>query len=100
MKASNHKASFILLSVILTLGFILAGCKKETPPPQELTAKEKEFLSAPDAVTCELEKTTIFHPQKVFGILAGFLLQNTTESSINLSSEHSCTAPRYTLTYI
>jgi len=59
MKASYHKASFILLSVILTLGFILAGCKKETPPPQELTAKEKEFLSAPDAVTCKLEEIKI-----------------------------------------
>ncbi|MGB2865171.1 MAG: hypothetical protein WBC05_17715 [Sedimentisphaerales bacterium] len=85
MKASFLKASFILLSVILTLGFVLTGCKKETPPPQEVAApatstqdqttikepdsptapaqdqlaKEKEFLSAPDVVTCELEKTTI-----------------------------------------
>jgi hypothetical protein len=59
MKASFLKPTFILSLVILTLGFIAVGCKKETPPPQEPTAKEKEFLSAPDAVTCELEKTTI-----------------------------------------
>jgi len=85
MKASFLKASLILFSVILLLGFIVVGCKKETPPPQEVatpatstqdqtttkeptsptapaqdrTAKEKEFLSSPDAVTCELEKTTI-----------------------------------------
>jgi len=69
MKASFLKASFILLSVILLLGFVLTGCKKENPPPQEQAAtapptqeqlaKEKEFLSAPDVVTYELEKTTI-----------------------------------------
>ena len=59
MKASFLKASFILLSVILTLGFIVGGCKKETPPPQELTAKEKQFLSAPDVTTCKLEKIKI-----------------------------------------
>jgi hypothetical protein len=59
MKASFLKASLTLLSVILLLGFILTGCKKETPPLQELTAKEKQFLSAPDAVTCKLEKVEI-----------------------------------------
>lgn len=69
MKASRIKASCILLPFILVLGFVLPGCKKETPPPQqpsatptstqEQTAKEKEFLSDPDVVTCELEKTTI-----------------------------------------
>ena len=69
MKASRLKACCILLSFILALGFVLPGCKKETPPPQEPSAtpastqeqaaKEKEFLSDPDVVTCELEKTTI-----------------------------------------
>ena len=84
MKASHPKASCILLSFILVLGFVLPGCKKETPPQepsatptstegqaataeanappaltQPATAKEKEFLSDPDVVTCELEKTTI-----------------------------------------
>ena len=69
MKASCLKASCILLSLVLGLGFFLPGCKKETPPPQEPTAPptstpdqaamEKEFLADPDAVTCELEKTTI-----------------------------------------
>jgi hypothetical protein len=69
MKASYLKPSFILLFVILALGFVLTGCKKEIPPPQEPAAKappaqdqaekEKEFLSAPDAVTCKLEKTTV-----------------------------------------
>jgi hypothetical protein len=85
MKAPFLKASFILLSAFLCLGLVLVGCKKETPPPQkpatsapstqdqtttkeqaatvkpeqDQAAKEKEFLSATDAVTCELEKTTI-----------------------------------------
>ncbi|MHC4436751.1 MAG: hypothetical protein ACYS3S_05280, partial [Planctomycetota bacterium] len=69
MKASHLKTRLILLSVFLLLGFVIAGCKKETPPPQEPAApapptpeqiaKEKEFLSAPDVVTCELEKTTL-----------------------------------------
>lgn len=85
MRASYLKTSGILLCLILLLGFVLPGCKKETPPPQEpnapptstqeqaataepdarpaltqaATAKEKEFLSAPDVVTCELEQTTI-----------------------------------------
>jgi len=75
MKASFLKSNFIVLFVILLLGFALTGCKKETPPPQEQAttkepfapappaqdqlAKEKEFLSAPDVVTCGLEKTTI-----------------------------------------
>ena len=71
MKASHLKACCILLSFILALGFVLPGCKKETPPPQEPSAtptstsaqeqaaKEKEFLSDPDVVTCELEKTTV-----------------------------------------
>lgn len=59
MKAYFLKAGFILLLVILVLGFILIVYKKETPPPIKLTAKEKEFLSAPGAVTCELEKIKI-----------------------------------------
>ena len=81
MKASYLKVSCILLSVILVLGFVLPGCKKQTPPPQKPSAprtstqgqvakekelvsqdqavKEKGFLSDPDVVTCELEKTTI-----------------------------------------
>jgi len=59
MKASHLKASFILLLVVLSIGFILIGYRKETPPSYELTAKEKEFLSAPDAVTCKLEEIKI-----------------------------------------
>ncbi|MHC4629988.1 MAG: hypothetical protein ACYS9C_01810 [Planctomycetota bacterium] len=69
MKASRLKACCILLSFVLSLGFVLPGCKKETPPPQELsatptstedqTAKEKEFLSDPNVVTCKLKKTAI-----------------------------------------
>ncbi|HCO94411.1 MAG TPA: hypothetical protein DIU00_10750 [Phycisphaerales bacterium] len=59
MKASNLKASFILLLVVLSLGFILIGYKKETLQTYELTAKEKEFLSAPNAVTCKLEEIKI-----------------------------------------
>ena len=59
MKTSYLKASCILLPLVLALGFVLTGCKKETPPPQNLTTKEKEFLSAPDAVTCEFERIKI-----------------------------------------
>jgi len=66
MKASCLKASCILLSLILTLGFVLAGCKQEAPPTegstkstQEQIAREKEFLSDPNLVSCELEKTTV-----------------------------------------
>jgi hypothetical protein len=75
MKTSYLKASFIILFVIPLLGFVLTGCKKQTPPLQEQTtvkepaaptpptpeqiAKEKEFPSSPDVVTCKLEKTTI-----------------------------------------
>lgn len=59
MKASRLKACCILLSFILALGFVLPGCKKETPPPQKLTAKEKAFLSAPDVVTGKLKKIKI-----------------------------------------
>ncbi|MFC1792123.1 hypothetical protein ACFL3Q_00890 [Planctomycetota bacterium] len=69
MKTSFLKANFILLCLILVPSFVLTGCKKKTPLPQEVSAppppsqeqiaKEKEFLSAPDVVTCKLEKTTI-----------------------------------------
>ena len=69
MKASYLKTSFIILSILASLEFITGGCKKETPTPQEPAAKalptqeqlvkEREFLSAPDAVTCKLEKNTI-----------------------------------------
>ena len=69
MKASRLKASCALLCLVLGLIFALAACKKEAPPPQEpsatptstqdQTAKEKEFPSDPDVVTCELEETTV-----------------------------------------
>jgi hypothetical protein len=59
LKASFLKAGFILLLVILALGFIFIGHKNETPTPHMLTAKEKEFLSAPNVVTCKLEKIKI-----------------------------------------
>jgi hypothetical protein len=81
MKAAYLKASCIVLSLVLVLGFVLPGCKKETAPPEEPSApqkstqdrgakekelvfqdqpaKEKEFLSDPDVVTCQVEKTTI-----------------------------------------
>jgi hypothetical protein len=57
MKATCLKASCILLSLILTLCFFPAGCKQESPPAE--TAREKEFLSDPNLLSCELEKTTI-----------------------------------------
>jgi hypothetical protein len=59
MKASHLKASLILLLVVLSIGFILIGHKKETAPSYELTAKEKEFLSAPEAVTGRFKEIKI-----------------------------------------
>lgn len=59
MKVYFLKAGFVLLLVILALGFILIGHKKEPSPSHVLTAKEKEFLSAPDAVACKLDKIKI-----------------------------------------
>lgn len=38
MKASYLKASCILLPLVLTMGFVAGGCKKETPPPQKPAA--------------------------------------------------------------
>ena len=59
----------VLLICLITVVLVCHGCKKESPPSQEPNApaaatkvpdaKEKEFLSDPDVVTCELEKTTI-----------------------------------------
>ncbi|MHC4889773.1 MAG: hypothetical protein ACYTEO_09985 [Planctomycetota bacterium] len=59
----------VLLICLIAVGLVCPGCKKETPPSQEPSArptstpeqaaKEKEFLSDPDVVTCEFEKTTI-----------------------------------------
>ncbi len=83
VKASYLKASFILLFVILTLGFVAIGCKKEIPPPQEPTgtapstqeqiAKEKEFLLDPDVAMCELEETTISRLELPRSHMASFI---------------------------
>ncbi len=66
MKASSLKTSRILLSLILTLCFVLSGCKRAAPTrrtatksAQEQAAREKEFLSDPNLVSCKLEETTI-----------------------------------------
>jgi hypothetical protein len=69
MKTTCLKVNSIALLLILALGCVLTGCKKETPPPEETsvppaptqdeTAKEKEFLSDPNVVSCQLEETTI-----------------------------------------
>ena len=75
MKAYFLKAGFILLLVILVIGFILIVHKKETPQPIELTAKEKEFLSAPDAVTCELEKIKISKLDLPKGPMASYIIR-------------------------
>jgi hypothetical protein len=75
----------VLLICLIAVGLVCPGCKKESPPSQEPNApatstqdqaataepnapptatkdpvaKETEFLSDPDVVTCELEKTPI-----------------------------------------
>jgi hypothetical protein len=94
MKASFLKASLILLFVILVLGFVLTGCKKEAPPPQEPTAeappaqdqiaKEKAFLLAPDVVTCKLEKTTISKLDLPKNNLASFIRRMQRENRENV----------------
>jgi hypothetical protein len=75
MKTSHFKTSCTLLCLILGLGLALTGCKKETPPPEKKSTptvsepnetakekkedKEKEFLSDPNVVVCELKQTKI-----------------------------------------
>ncbi|MBN2315743.1 MAG: hypothetical protein JXM79_17575 [Sedimentisphaerales bacterium] len=73
MKRSYFIKSHLLWSLILVTGLALIGCKKETPPPEKVSVptastpdesvkekdKEKEFLSDPNVVICELEETTI-----------------------------------------
>ena len=73
MKTTCLKVNRIALFLILALGCVLTGCKKETPPPEETSAppaltqdetakqkdKEQEFLSDPNVVIGELQQTTI-----------------------------------------
>ena len=110
MKASFLKASFILLCLILVPSFVLTGCKKETPPPQEPTAaeqpatpapstqdqlaKEKEFLSSPDAVTCELEKTTISKLDLPKNNMASFIRRMERENRENVKQARITLANR------
>jgi hypothetical protein len=120
MKTSILKASFILLSVFLSLGFVLTGCKKETPTPKEQAAsasstqeqtttkeptllvtpaqdqlaKEKEFLSAPDAVTCELEKTTISKLDLPRNNMASFIRRMERENRENVKQSQITLANR------
>jgi len=120
MKASYLKASCILLPLVLALGFVLTGCKKETPPPQQtapaptstqdqtaaeepasqpspeqqVSAKEKEFLSAPDVVTCELEKTTISKLDLPKGNMASFIRRMERENRENVKQAQITLADR------
>jgi len=48
MKASRLKASCILLFLFLGLGFVLPGCKKETPPPEEPNAPAASTPDQPE----------------------------------------------------
>jgi hypothetical protein len=52
MKSLPLKAGFILLTIILFPAIVTAGDKKES-------SRQKDFLSDPDVVTCNLEETTI-----------------------------------------
>lgn len=110
MKASFLKSSFILLSVFILLEFIGTGCKKETPPSQKKTtakepsaptpsaqdqpAKEKEFLSSPDVVTCELEKTTISKLDLPQNNLASFIQRMERENRENVKNAQITLANR------
>ena len=110
MKASFLKSSFIVLSVILLSGFVLIGCKKETPPPQEQAttkepfalappaqdklAKEKEFLSAPDVVICKLEKTTISKLDLPQNNMASFIRRMERENRENVKQAQITLANR------
>ena len=48
MKASRLKASCILLFLFLGLGFVLPGCKKETPPAEEPNAPATTLPDKPE----------------------------------------------------
>jgi hypothetical protein len=56
MKSSSLKTSYFPVFVILALGIALYGSSTSA---HAQAAKEKEFLSSPDVVTYELERTTI-----------------------------------------
>jgi len=104
MKASYLKANFILLCFILVPSFILTGCKKEIPPPQEpiasttstqdQPAEEKEFLSSPDVVTCKLEKTTISKLDLPDGHMASFIRRMERENRENVKQAQVTLANR------
>ncbi len=69
MKVSAQKSGYIIPFLLLAIGFVLSGCKKEAPHAQEPNAstvsrqkpaiREQEFISDQNEVTCELEETTI-----------------------------------------
>jgi len=104
MKASFLKSRLILLSLILMLDFVMIGCKKETPPPQEAAApapptpeqvaKEKEFLSAPDVVICKLEKTTISKLNLPQNNMASFIRRMERENRKNVKQAQITLANR------
>jgi hypothetical protein len=104
MKASYLKASRILLCFVIVPSCVLTGCKKEPPPPQEPTAtvpptqeqltKEKEFLSAPDVVTCELEKSTISKLDLPQNNMASFIRRMERENRENVKQAQITLANR------
>jgi formylglycine-generating enzyme required for sulfatase activity len=65
MKASRLKASRILLSVLIGLGFVLSGCKKETPPGEEPV--EAALLPKPgDVITNSIGMKLVYIPAGSF----------------------------------
>jgi len=84
----------VLLICLIAVGLVCPGCKKESPPSQEPNApptatkvpvaKETEFLSYPDVVTCELEKTTISKLDFKRGRLPSFVRRMERENRENV----------------
>ena len=120
MKASYLKAGFVLLYLVPALGFALGGCKKETPPQQEaaapppttkekatakepaekpspeqeISAREKQFLSDPDVVICELKQTTISKLDLPRNNMASFIRRMERENRENVKQAQITLANR------
>ncbi|UCF17533.1 MAG: hypothetical protein JSW59_08730, partial [Phycisphaerales bacterium] len=70
MKTSRTMTSRAVLSVLIVLGFVLTGYAQTASEP---AAKEREFLSDPETIVCELEETTISELNLPRGHMASFV---------------------------
>ena len=75
MNTSFPKAGNVVLSVVIGLGVLLSGHANAAPGAStpDPAAKEKEFLSDPGTVVCELAETTISKLNLPRGHMASFI---------------------------